>query len=199
MDRPPRDGWILLKAGEAIEVHDETPVSPSPRQLQMYMMNVRGTILSGAFNVESAIDIAILSCFFGGTDRGLTDRARLFQDEVLRETLSLDKKIKLVSAVARDVLATDEANRLSKALNDLRSIRNVMAHYPCWLEPVKLPGTDRVTGFRLFLAKGQQVWEITEEQVSRWCATANEALEATENLARLLNKDDAPAQKAPGD
>lgn len=187
--RPPRDGWIILRPGEGMEFHEETPVSPNHAQLQAFVRQLRGAVLSASFDLENTLETAITTFFFPealtASTPTLSDKRECFREMLLRE-MSFEKKMALAQKLAKNVLDKSDYEE-SDTINKLRVLRNMMAHYPCWLEPIRKAGTDRVTGFRAFMAKGEELFEITSEQVEKWQALSHQAVQMAEALVKKLS------------
>ena len=63
----------------------------------------------------------------------------------------------------------------------------MMAHEPCWLEPVTAQGSDLVVGCRLLIAKGDSTWELTFEQTAIWTANVDAAIRDAQFLNNEIN------------
>jgi hypothetical protein len=190
LERPPRDGWILVRPGEGIEFHEETPVSPHQAQLQAVVRQVRGAVLSASFDLENTLETAIATFFFPEalttSTPALSAKREYFREMLLRE-MSFEKKMALAQKFTKNVLDKSHYKEFAATINKLRVLRNMMAHYPCWLEPKRKAGTNRVTGFRAFIAKGNELFEITSEQVEKWQALAHQAVQMAEALMKTLS------------
>jgi hypothetical protein len=140
-----------------IELDANQRPDPDPAPLNQMIVRLRGAVLSDAYNIEAQISTAITE-YFVPRDSGI--KREIFREQLLRESLSFDKKIDLAKAVAVHFLNEDEWNQFATNLGQARTLRNAMAHYPSWLEVVKRDGTDLVVGYRAFLRKGAQTWEV---------------------------------------
>jgi hypothetical protein len=56
-------------------------------------------------------------------------------DEGLLKPLTFERKINVAILVAPKILAEEDASAFKAELNDLRSLRNAMAHNPFWFHP----------------------------------------------------------------
>ena len=184
--KPLRDGWIILRPGESIEFDRETPVSPSQLAIQSMVRNLRGAVLSAAFDLESTLDICLLEFFFGDGQSGDTDKKAVFADSILRE-MGFEKKIRMAVQIGNKTIADVQVRRsFAETLNEARVLRNLMAHYPCWLEPIKVDGTDVACGFVAYIAKGENLWKIDDTQVSTWIGLLAKAVSYGETLVKEL-------------
>jgi len=192
LERPPRDGWIKLGPGEGAEFHQETPVSPNQAQLQAFVRQVRGAVLSASFDLENILETAVATFFFpealASNAPTLSDKRECFREMLLRE-MSFEKKMALAQKLSKNILDESHYEEFADTINKLRVLRNMMAHYPCWLEPIRKAGTNRVTGFRAFIAKGEQLSEITSEQVEKWLALSHRAVQMAEALVKTLSSE----------
>jgi hypothetical protein len=76
---------------------------------------------------------------------------------VLGEFLNLDRKIKLYREIAKVALKGEPKSvSFGEKADELRVIRNVMANYASWIEPVTEPGSERVVSYKALIAKGAQ-------------------------------------------
>jgi hypothetical protein len=185
--RPPRDGWIIIRPGEAIELDIETPVSPTPQQLQHHLKTIRGSILAAAFDIESVVDTILSEFFCDSVDSKKSNKLSIFQDLLLRDLLSLEKKLRLIREVAETSFGDfPEAITFFRKADELRILRNLIAHYPAWLEAVKIPNSPRVVGFKAYIAKGSKVWELNETQISEWNSLIQTTMQTGENFIKHL-------------
>ncbi len=172
------DGWVVLKPGEKMAWVNDTPVSPTPAQQHDTMRRIRGGILSHGFSIEEAIVTLILVKNYGTLDPRIGGDAFRAKARELRRDTGLERKIGEARPIIRDVLDSTTADRLMQDLAEYRRLRHLMAHRPCWLEGVwnDQAGTwtdtpkGRTTGFRLFIADDDFVWEIDDAQLKEWDA-----------------------------
>jgi hypothetical protein len=114
------------------------------------------------------------------------ERLECMQEQVLRD-MGFEKKIRVVRDIARRVMAdTQRADQFGHALSQVRHLRNVMAHYPCWLEPIRRPGSIRVVGFKAYIARGKEIWELNQRQIGGWEKSLADATRAAEGLLTML-------------
>lgn len=98
-----------------------------------WVRQVRGGILAGAFTVETHLSAAILHFVLG-------DRLRVPQvfsvfDEGLLGPLTFERRINVVLQIAEQILPDGEVKSFKAQLNEMRGLRNSMAHKPFWLHP----------------------------------------------------------------
>lgn len=98
-----------------------------------WVRQVRGGVLGGAFTVERHISAAIIYFMLG--ERNMIPEVQNAFDEGLLTPLTFERRINVVLLVAPQVLNEDEVAALKGELNELRTIRNAMAHKPFWFHP----------------------------------------------------------------
>jgi hypothetical protein len=103
------------------------------KSIYEWVRQVRGGVLAGAFTVERHISAAIIHFMLG--DRvGLPAIQETF-DEGLLEPLTFERRINVVLLIAPHVLTADEVASFKAGLNELRTLRNAMAHKSFWFHP----------------------------------------------------------------
>lgn len=105
------------------------------RQQAIYewVRQVRGGVLGGAFTIERHLSAVIVHFILG--DRIKRDEVQTAFAEGLLAPLSLERRINVVLLIAPHFLTADEVKTLKGDLNELRTIRNSMAHKPFWFHP----------------------------------------------------------------
>lgn len=98
-----------------------------------WVRQVRGGVLGGAFTIERHLSAAIIYFMLG--DRVKRYEVQTAFDEGLLTTLTFDRRINVVLLIAPGFLTKDEVKTLKSDLNELRTIRNSMAHKPFWFHP----------------------------------------------------------------
>jgi hypothetical protein len=147
---------------------------------------LRGAVLSSAFNLEHALETLVAEFLFPTPTNGedaLSEKRSLFKLTVFRE-LNFERKTRIAADAAKKILCPEQAEALATALGNARQLRNLMAHYPCWLEPIK--DGQMVTGYRIFIEKGKSTYELSDNQIGDWLAMVNKTLVMTENTLRRL-------------
>lgn len=183
--RPPRDGWLLVRAGETVVIDHDAAMSPHPQQLTAQIRQIRGAVLSASFDLESLVENCITS-YFLGNDPARADRHEAMAGMILRD-MRFEKKMQIVQDIFRRFPHDPAAfGKFSDLLGKARQVRNLMAHHPCWLEPVTEPDSHRATGFRAYISRGSRVWEITPAQAEQWLRLLGDAIALTEGFARAL-------------
>lgn len=87
----------------------------------------------GAFTIERHLSAAIVYFMLG--DRIGRDEVQAAFDEGLLAPLTFERRINVVLLIAPNFLTEGEVNTLKGDLNELRTIRNAMAHKPFWFHP----------------------------------------------------------------
>jgi hypothetical protein len=155
------------------------------------MNHIRGIVLSSSFNLENITEVIILNYYIGSlTSEAIeADKNRYahMQGNLVRP-LNFDKKIKVVKNIAKIMLPPEECEELCTKMGQLQTLRNTMAHYPCWIEPVLEKDSIKVIDLKIYLAKGEELWEVNEAQFEKWAALIDSTVNLAENLARKLAK-----------
>ena len=162
------DGEVRVEPMQWISLWSDLPANPSVADLTGWMRAYRGKVLSKTFELESdLIFLALDAEFFGSTDPEVAYR-RSEREMSYREEHSFDRKIDRAKPIAREKYTKERADRLIQDLSNCRIVRNLMAHYPCWLEPINDDENRRTTGFKLFIADRKHVWHIEQRDVEEW-------------------------------
>lgn len=195
------DGWIRLAPGATVAFHIDTPVTPSLPELRKWMGDIRGGVLSHSFGIENELILLALAHEFGSNNNGAVGSDYFLRDQQWREEHSLKRKIERVKPIIRARMASDEADTIIQKLAEYRELRNLLAHYPCWFEPVNREGVteldqQRTIALKLFIADQSYVWEIDAAQAKEWHELILFVRVAVENIRREMLG--APLLKADG-
>ena len=188
----PGDGNVRLAPGSWLAFHTDTPFAPTLEQLLRWMLVVRGAVLSDVFGLENELILAQLAEKFGTTDQGKVGANFFEHDQRFRARYSLDGKIKAVKPVIRRFFGKVEADLLIQDLAYIRTVRNLMAHQPCWLEPVNDSSRQRTVGLKLFIGDSAHVWELEDKDVQEWRALVIDSRRQLNRLRHRLTGDPAP-------
>ena len=164
------DGGIRLPPGMWVTFHVDTPFEPNLDQLQAWMIRTRGAVLSDIFGIENDLIHLQLAEKFGTIDHSVAPAEYFDREQTLREDHSLHRKISGAKPIARKLLAGSEADKFVQDLASCREIRNLMAHYPSWLEPINDDLRQGTVGLRLFIGDRNHIWELEEKDVTAWGA-----------------------------
>lgn len=189
------DGWITLSPGESCCLAVDTPARPSVEELHIKMRHVRGMVLSAGFTIENNLVLVQLADKFGTTDRthGGEDFAK-YEEYLRAETTGIERRLKGAKDIIRRVLGKPEGDKTVQDMSEYRRLRHLCAHRPCWLEGIWEPdaGIDanfpkgRTTGFRLFIADSEFIWEIDDHQVEEWVTLLNRTAAAADKALRII-------------
>ena len=191
-DSLPGDGWISLAPGATVAFHVDTPLKPSYSDLRRWMNDFRGYILSSSFTIENELILLALADEFGSNDRASAGPEYISREQQWRETYNLTRKIEQVKQIVRKLRTKSEADRIVQNLANFRELRHLMAHYPCWFEPInKESATDdpdqQITiALKLYIADTTHVWEIDQPQVTEWNQLLHDVRISIENVRREL-------------
>ena len=183
--RPPRDGWVLLQPHDPLIIDLQNPALNMHAHNEK-VMQLRGAVLSSAFNLENILEALVAEFLFPAPtsdEDPLDERRSLFKLNIFRD-LNFISKTRIASDIAKKILSSAEAEALATALGNCRQLRNLMAHYPCWLEPVK--HGQMLIGYRIFIAQGNSTYEISDDQIRDWLTMVSSTLLMAENTLRRL-------------
>lgn len=144
--------------GFDIEAREGFDIEARSKSIYEWVRQVRGGVLAGAFTVERHISAAIFHFMLG--DRIELPEIQQAFDEGLLGPLTFERRINVVTLIARHVLQTDEAASLKAELNELRTLRNSMAHKPFWFQP-ELDSMDRVVNLVPMIQRGKAPLPMT--------------------------------------
>ena len=128
---------------------------------------MRGGVLAGAFTVERHISGAIIYFMLG--DRIGCPEVQDAFDEGLLGPLTFERRINVVMLIAPHILTPDEVASLKADLNELRTLRNAMAHKPFWFHP-QLNDKGEVVDLLPMIQRGKAPLPLTTafmEQVNK--------------------------------
>lgn len=182
----PGDGWVRLAPGEFFEWHVDRPLKPNLYELRHWMTNIRGGVLSASFGIENELILLALADEFGSNDHGSVGSDYFAREQGWREDHRLETKIERVKPVIRARRPKEEADKIIQKLADYRHLRNLLAHYPCWLEPVNDVESRQTIALRLFIADRSYVWEIDHAQAVEWDALMTFVRVSVENVRREI-------------
>jgi hypothetical protein len=200
IELPAGDGWIRLVPGAYYAFHVDTPISPTLLELQRWMTDIRGGVLSASFGIENELILLALADEFGDNNQGKAGSDYFIREQQWREEHSLQRKIERVKPIIRKRTTKDVAEAIIQKLAEYRELRNVLAHYPCWIEPVNRedvtePDKQRTIALKLFIADRYHVWEVDIPQAREWNDLILFVRVSVENIRRqmlgapLLNPD----------
>jgi len=118
-----------------------------------WVRQVRGAVLTAAYEIERNLGGFIEFYLLGPRAANQTIRS-IFEEDVLGP-LTFERRINLAIRVARELMPKSEVKELQSRLNDMKSLRNAMAHNPCWFEPY-LDHDAKVVRLRPMIMKGKQ-------------------------------------------
>src|SRR5216683_1226934 len=108
--RPPRDGWILLKPGDPLIIDLQNPALRGHAENEK-VMQLRGAVLSSAFNLEHILETLVAEFLFTTPTNGedaLDEKRSLFKLNIFRD-LNFERKTGIASDVAKKILCPEQA------------------------------------------------------------------------------------------
>ena len=181
----PMDGGIVLKPGHWVCFHVDTTIAPSLHELNDWMRRVRGNFLADTFGIENDLILLELAYQFGAADAVASGEPYLQREQQLRAEHSFGAKVERAKAIIRSRSAKSPADRLIQMLANWREVRNLLAHYSCWHEPVNDDAKQRTVALKLFIGDQAHIWEVNEQQVRKW---GQPLLEIRRELIRLRHQ-----------
>lgn len=172
---PPGDGWIKVVPGERVRWQAGSELSAKVDTLRQWMGAIRSGVLSASFFIENELILLALAAKFGSNDYASVSEEYVEQEQKWREEDALLPKIRRVIPIIRQTVSEDNPDRVISRLCKFRDLQNLMAHYPCWLEPVNvrpfIPENNSLpSDFKLFIANKSYVWEVNHRQAAYWDA-----------------------------
>lgn len=149
-------------------MHVDRPLKPGLSELQQWMAWFRGRILSLSFGIENELILLALADEFGTNDQGTVGLDYFEREQTWREDHRLDVKIERVKPTIRKRRSRKDADKIIQSLAEYRYLRNLLAHYPSWLEPVNDFDLMQTKALKLFVADRNYVWEIDTAQATEW-------------------------------
>lgn len=132
------------------------------------MLQLRGGILSNVFGLENELIHVELAAKYGHGGGQDAPAGYFDADQALREEHSLNKKIDRVKPIIRKNRKQDAGDRLIQGLAECREVRNLMAHYACWMEPINDDERQLTVGLKLFIGDRHHIWELGEDDARHW-------------------------------
>ena len=189
---------MRLAPGEFFSLDNKAPFTPSLPELRHWMVQIRGGVLSTSFGIENELILLALADEFGSNDHGTAGSEYFLREQAWREDHSLERKIDRAKLIIRQRRSKETADLIIQTLADYRELRNLLAHYPCWLEPVNDKERQLTVGLKLYIADRSHLWRIDTAQASEWDQLLKFARFSVENLRREmvgaapLNEDGSP-------
>ncbi|WP_339110166.1 hypothetical protein [Thioclava sp. GXIMD4216] len=152
------------------------------RQKSIYewVRQVRGGVLGGAFTIERHTSAAIVYFMLG--DRVKRDDVQAAFDEGLLTPLTFERRNNVVLLIAPNFLTEDEVKTLRADLNELRTIRNSMAHKPFWFHP-ELNDKGEVFNLVPMIQRGKAPLALTTSFIEKLNEKIGSLIERSSNLA----------------
>jgi hypothetical protein len=182
----PGDGWVRLAPGEFFEFHVDRPLNPSVGELQQWMRQIRGSVLSTSFGIENELILLALANMFGTNDHGSVKREYYEQEQAWRTEQGLEAKIDRIKPIIRSRRDKEIADTIIHKLAEYRELRNLLAHYPSWIDPVNDHEAKLTVGLRLFIADRIHQWEVDGPQATHWAEILSFVRISVENVRREI-------------
>ena len=183
------DGAIDWGAGGPRPAATGFDIESRSKSIYEWVRQVRGGVLAGTFIVERHISAAIIHFILG-------DRIRIAEvqeafDAGLLGPLTFERRINVVALVAPHILASHDAAALKVDLNELRSLRNAMAHNPFWFHP-ELNEDGKVLNLVPMIMRGKALQPLTTTFIEKVNAQISDLIEKTAALAAAAQLSSSP-------
>lgn len=174
------DGAINWGAGGPCPSAVGFDMESRSKAIYEWVRQVRGGVLAGAFTVERHISAAIIHFILG--DRINITKVQEAFDEGLLSPLTFERRINVATLVAAHIVAPDDVAALKAGLNELRSLRNAMAHKPFWFHP-ELNEDGKVVNLVPMIMCGKAPLPLTTALIEKVNAQISGLIEKTAALA----------------
>ena len=151
--------------------------------LYEWVRQIRGAVLGGAFTVERRLG-AVITYFMLG-DRVKRDEVLGVFDEALVVPLTFERRINAVRFIVPEFMSVDDAKILQGNLNELRTIRNVMAHKPFWFHP-ELNDDGEVFNIVPMIQRGKVPVALTTSFIEELNERITGLIDQTSKLAEVV-------------
>lgn len=162
--------------------HAGCKLEEAKSQLISWIREVRGGVLTGAYEIERNLGGFVEFYLLGPRAADKTIRS-IFEEHVLGP-LTFERRINLAIQVAQGLFPKAEIKRLQGRLNEMKSLRNAMAHNPCWFEPY-LDHDVKVVRLRPKIMKGKQEVVLDADWVAQMNRDMIALIEETSHLVHL--------------
>jgi hypothetical protein len=156
------------------------------RQKAIYewVRQVRGGVLGGAFTIERHVSAAIVYFMLG--DRVRRGEVQTAFDEGLLTPLTFERRINVVLLIARHFMTEGKLKTLKGDLNELRTIRNSMAHQPFWFHP-ELNDKGEVFNLVPMIQRGKAPVALTTSFIEKLNENIASLIDRTSKLAAAVS------------
>lgn len=186
-ERPPRDSWIFLKAGQSV-VMDVQAVHAERERLTRFGREVRGALLSSAYEIEWILDQILLNAFFPGQESTPSEQRSVFDDRLLkRGPLNIAYKITLLTELRKaiPIMAELLSEELITDLHTIRKFRNDFAHCPVILHP---DGPEPIIKLKVVLTGSESDLDLTDESVTKLFELISKTTISLDGILKSLNE-----------
>lgn len=183
MARKRPDCDVVLPPGPEPRIDPDNPPPHDVASMSSWIRQVRGGFLAGGFYIEQNIDAAIESFFLGPIAQSDDPRSHILEEQFLG-SLTLERKVNLLCSIVARLLPEGLAP-LRKQLGEFRTIRNTLAHNPCWFE-ANVDQERYLRSLRPMIHHGKQPVEITRKRLDGWNSLVRELITTTGEIAGWL-------------
>ena len=153
------------------------------KSIYEWMRQIRGGVLGGAFSVERQLSAVIILFMLG--DRVKRDEVQAAFDEGLLTPLTFERRINILLLIAPNFMTKEEVTSLKSDLNELRTIRNSMAHKPFWFHP-ELNDKGEVFNLVPMIQIGKATTPLTTSFIAKLNEKIASLIDRTSKLANAV-------------
>lgn len=179
------DGATHWSSGGPRPAAEDFDIETRSKAIYEWVRQVRGGVLAGAFTVERHISVAIIYFILG--DRTAIPGVHAAFDEGLLGPLTFERRISVLMLIAPHVLSSEEIASLKADLNELRLLRNTMAHKPFWFHP-EIDDKGDVVNLVPMIQRGKTPIALTTTFVEQLNTLIMRLIERTAILAATIEK-----------
>lgn len=179
------DGATNWGEGGPKPVAEDFDMEARQKSIYEWVRQVRGGVLGGAFTVERHMSAAIFYFMLGDRVKRVDVQAAF--DEGLLAPLNFFRRVEVVSLIAPHFMTAVEAKTLKDDLNELRRIRNSMAHEPFWLHP-ELNDKGEVFNLVPMIQRGKAQVALTSQFIAKLNERIATLIEQSAKLAQAVGK-----------
>lgn len=176
------EGEIRFPDEWNVSSHDDCKLDDARNEWITWVRQVRGGVLTGSYEIERNLSGFVEFYLLG--PRAADKKVRQVFEEHILASLTFERRINCAMQVAKILLPANEVKTLQSRLSEMKSLRNAMAHNPCWFEPY-LDHEAKVARLRPKMMKGKQEIAMDGDWVEKMNAEMISLIEETGRLVHL--------------
>jgi hypothetical protein len=197
----PLEGVIRLGPGERFALTKDMLPNPPVEKWREAMKSLRGEFLAATFEVENSLVLIWLADRFSTIDPVYGGIPFLKAETEFRKK-TLGQKWSFVRQILEREITSAGASLICD-LDELVTIRNLLAHQPCWIHPIWDPAAidpttskpGLTTAFCAYIANETHVWSVDGPQHEEWVALMKRCFQLAKIPAQIVSKRSLPDRK----